>query len=231
MALLQISEPGQSTVPHQRNYAAGIDLGTTNSLVAVKRSGQVETLADEEGRHLLPSIVHYAEDEVLVGYPAQVLQAFDPLNTLSSVKRIMGRGVADLRSLDDVLPYQFDASVDSTVPRIKTRNGNVSAGLELAAGEKDALAALVEGLAHALGLHAHAVHSGWCVITGIVATVPGEGDRTLRLRTQAHLLDQLAGGVGDGHHHVLRDVHQAPCQVTGVRSLQGGIRKALVTSA
>ena len=68
MALLQISEPGQTTAPHQRNYAAGIDLGTTNSLVAINRSGQVETLPDGDDHHLLPSIVHYAENDILVGY-------------------------------------------------------------------------------------------------------------------------------------------------------------------
>ena len=68
-------QPGQSTVPHQRNYAAGIDLGTTNSLMAVKRSGQVETLADEEGRHLLPSIVHYAEDDPRVNAMREEFEA------------------------------------------------------------------------------------------------------------------------------------------------------------
>ena len=170
MALLQISEPGQSTAPHQRNYAAGIDLGTTNSLVAVKRSGQVETLPDKDGHHLLPSIVHYAEDEVLVGHPAQVLQAFDPLNTLSSVKRIMGRGVADLKSLDDVLPYQFDASVDSTVPRIKTRSGNVSA-VEVSAKILQQLASRAE---QTVGEE----------LSGVVITVPAYFDDAQRQATR-----------------------------------------------
>ncbi len=170
MALLQISEPGQSTAPHQRNYAAGIDLGTTNSLVAVKRSGQAETLPDEEGHHLLPSIVHYAEDEILVGHPAQVLQAFDPLNTLSSVKRIMGRGVADLKSLDDVLPYQFDASIDSTVPRIKTRSGNVSA-VEVSAQILKQLASRAE---QTLGED----------LSGVVITVPAYFDDAQRQATR-----------------------------------------------
>ncbi|MDJ0833979.1 MAG: Fe-S protein assembly chaperone HscA [Gammaproteobacteria bacterium] len=170
MALLQISEPGQSTAPHQRNYAAGIDLGTTNSLVAVKRSGQAETLPDEEGHHLLPSIVHYAENEILVGHPAQVLQAFDPLNTLSSVKRIMGRGVADLKSLDDVLPYQFDAAVDSTVPRIKTRSGNVSA-VEVSAQILQQLAARAE---QTLGED----------LSGVVITVPAYFDDAQRQATR-----------------------------------------------
>jgi molecular chaperone HscA len=127
MALLQISEPGQSSAPHQRNHAAGIDLGTTNSLVAVNRSGSIETLADEAGRHLLPSVVHYGEQDILVGQQALDLQADDPLNTLSSVKRIMGRGVEDVASLLNVLPYEFDGNNESSVPRIITRQKAVSA--------------------------------------------------------------------------------------------------------
>lgn len=170
MALLQISEPGQSTAPHQRNYAAGIDLGTTNSLVAVKRSGQIETLPDEEGRHLLPSIVHYGEDEILVGYGAQALQAFDPLNTLSSVKRIMGRGISDLKSLDDVLPYQFDASVDSTVPRIVTRHRKVSA-IEVSS---EILKTLAQRAEKTLGEE----------LSGVVITVPAYFDDAQRQATR-----------------------------------------------
>jgi molecular chaperone HscA len=126
MALLQISEPGQSAAPHQRKHAAGIDLGTTNSLVAVNRSGVVDTLPDEQGRHLLPSVVWYGEDEILVGHEALEKQATDPLNTLSSIKRILGRGIEDIRSLSDVLPWQFDVSGDSKVPRIVTRRGKVT---------------------------------------------------------------------------------------------------------
>ena len=88
MALLQISEPGLSAAPHQRRLAVGIDLGTTNSLVATVRSGQAETLADEQGRHLLPSVVHYQQQGHVVGYDARVNAARDPANTISSVKRM-----------------------------------------------------------------------------------------------------------------------------------------------
>ncbi len=107
MALLQISEPGQSTAPHQHRLAAGIDLGTTNSLVATVRSGQAETLPDAQGRHLLPSVVHYKEDGIEVGYEAKAHAADDPLNVIASVKRFMGRGLEDIRHLGGRLPYAF----------------------------------------------------------------------------------------------------------------------------
>jgi len=88
MALLQISEPGESPEPHQRKLAAGIDLGTTHSLVATVRSSVAEVIADSEGRPLLPSIVRYAQDgKVVVGYDARAAQADDPANTIVSVKR------------------------------------------------------------------------------------------------------------------------------------------------
>jgi len=89
MVLLQISEPGQSPQPHQRKHAVGIDLGTTNSLVAVVRSGMPETLADQAGQHLMPSIVHYTEQGAsAVGYEAAEFNISDPLNTISSAKRL-----------------------------------------------------------------------------------------------------------------------------------------------
>ena len=88
MALLQIAEPGESTAPHQHRLAAGIDLGTTNSLVATVRSGVAETLPDNDGHHLLPSVVHYAADGTqVVGLPALTFAETDPLNTIASVKR------------------------------------------------------------------------------------------------------------------------------------------------
>ncbi|STT84621.1 Chaperone protein HscA [Klebsiella pneumoniae] len=90
MALLQISEPGLSAAPHQRRLAAGIDLGTTNSLVATVRSGQAETLPDHQGRYLLPSVVNYHASGLTVGYDARLNAAQDPANTISSVKRMMG---------------------------------------------------------------------------------------------------------------------------------------------
>ena len=107
MALLQISEPGQSPEPHQARLAVGIDLGTTNSLVATVRSGMPVVLPDAQGRPLLPSIVRYhADGRVDVGYVAQARQAEDPKNTIVSVKRFMGRGVKDAAHIENS-PYDF----------------------------------------------------------------------------------------------------------------------------
>jgi molecular chaperone HscA len=109
MALLQISEPGASTAPHQHRMAVGIDLGTTNSLVATVKSGAAEVLPDITGRSLLPSVVRYDANGVnAVGYAAQAQQVSDPRNTIASVKRFMGRGLADIRaSYGEKLPYDF----------------------------------------------------------------------------------------------------------------------------
>jgi len=127
MALLQISEPGKSAVPHQRRLAVGIDLGTTNSLVATVRSGQVDTLADSSGEHLLPSVVQYRADAPpIVGQDAKSAAATDPYNTISSVKRFMGRGLADIISSSDYIVYNIDKK-DEAVPRIQTDYGKVSA--------------------------------------------------------------------------------------------------------
>ena len=107
MALLQISEPGQSAVPHQQRLAVGIDLGTTNSLVATVRSGVATILPDEQGRPLLPSIVRYLPGvKVEVGYAAQAHQSDDPRNTVVSVKRFMGRGRKDVAYIENS-PYDF----------------------------------------------------------------------------------------------------------------------------
>src|SRR3954471_3457749 len=107
MALLQISEPGQSSAPHEHRLAVGIDLGTTNSLVATVRSGAATVLPDAFGRPLLPSIVRYlAEGKVEVGYPAQARQSEDPKNTVVSVKRFMGRGLKDVAHIENA-PYDF----------------------------------------------------------------------------------------------------------------------------
>lgn len=125
MALLQISEPGLSAAPHQRRLAAGIDLGTTNSLVATVRSGQAETLADAQGRHLLPSVVHYLKDEINVGYDARQQAAQDPVNTISSAKRLMGRSLADVQARYPHMPYQFEAS-ENGLPMMITAGGSVN---------------------------------------------------------------------------------------------------------
>jgi molecular chaperone HscA len=130
MALLQISEPGQSTKPHEHKFAIGIDLGTTNSLVASVRSGKADTLADEQGQHILPSVVQYKADAVLVGAEAKNNQVEDPHNTISSVKRLMGRGIEDLlnqyKNLSETLPYEI-AESESAVPKIKTLAGDKTA--------------------------------------------------------------------------------------------------------
>ncbi|WP_251359821.1 Fe-S protein assembly chaperone HscA [Kangiella sp. TOML190] len=111
MALLQIAEPGQSTKPHEHKYAAGIDLGTTNSLIATVRSGVAQTLPDLKGNHLLPSIVHYAKDgEVSVGHSAKLFQCSDAENTVSSVKRLMGRGLGDVQAIKEFSANRLTAS-------------------------------------------------------------------------------------------------------------------------
>ena len=107
MALLQLSEPGQTPDPHSRRIAVGIDLGTTHSLVAAVRHGVAECLPDAQGRSLLPSVVRSLEGSGRqIGFDAQALQAEDPENTVVSVKRLMGRGLADVKG-HQALPYRF----------------------------------------------------------------------------------------------------------------------------
>lgn len=123
MALLQISEPGESPEPHQRKLAVGIDLGTTHSLVAAVRSSVPEVLLDEQGRALLPSVVHYASDaSILVGDEARVRQGKDTLNTISSVKRLMGRSLQEARARG--VAYEF--ADDESAVRIRTSQGDVT---------------------------------------------------------------------------------------------------------
>lgn len=122
MALLQIAEPGQSPQPHQRRLAVGIDLGTTNSLVAALRSGITAPLPDAEGQVILPSVVRYHPDYVEVGAQAKLAAASDPFNTISSIKRLMGRGLADVKQLGEQLPYRFREG-ESQMPFIETVQG------------------------------------------------------------------------------------------------------------
>lgn len=130
MALLQISEPGKSAAPHQHRLAVGIDLGTTNSLVATVRSGLSVVLSDEEGHALLPSVVHYLPDgAVEVGYPAQAQQSHDPQNTIVSVKRFMGRGIHDIADIGHH-PYRF---VDAPGMVQLTTAGGVKSPVEVSA--------------------------------------------------------------------------------------------------
>jgi molecular chaperone HscA len=169
MALLQISEPGQSTAPHQHRLAAGIDLGTTNSLVATVRSGIANTLPDTDGYHLLPSIVHYTADESLVGYAAQKLANSDPLNTIASVKRLMGRGLEDIKTTGTRLPYDFVEN-DGAMPMINTAAGKLSP-VQVSA---DILQSLKQRAEQSLGGD----------LTGVVITVPAYFDDAQRQATK-----------------------------------------------
>jgi len=170
MALLQISEPGQSTAPHQHRLAAGIDLGTTNSLVATVRSGAADTLPDESGRHLLPSVVRYRADGAPeVGASAKAGAASDPLNTVISVKRLMGRGVADVKRLGAELPYHFVAGA-SGMPLIRT-----------AAGDRSPVQVSADILRE-LKLRAEKTLAG--ELAGVVITVPAYFDDAQRQATK-----------------------------------------------
>ncbi|MEQ5321617.1 Fe-S protein assembly chaperone HscA [Providencia rettgeri] len=124
MALLQISEPGMTAAPHQRKLAAGIDLGTTHSLIATVRSGEAAALPDNQGCFLLPSIVNYQPESKLVGWDAKQLAEQDPVNTIISVKRMMGRSLADIQKRYPDLPYQLSAS-ENGLPFIQTAAGQV----------------------------------------------------------------------------------------------------------
>lgn len=124
MALLQISEPGLSAAPHQRRLAVGIDLGTTHSLVATVRSGEAQTLVDEQGRYLLPSIVNYQHAQPIVGWDAKQMAEQDPCNTVISVKRMMGRSLTDIQQRYPHLPYKLTAS-ENGLPFIQTASGQV----------------------------------------------------------------------------------------------------------
>ena len=170
MVLLQISEPGQSPQPHQRKHAVGIDLGTTNSLVSAVRSGMPETLADSQNRHLLPSVVHYSEQGAsALGYEAMDFNISDPLNTISSVKRLLGRGVDDLVMLGDQLPYDF-VEIDGGMPKINTVSGPVSP-IQVSA---EILRALVNRAEESLDT----------MLDGAVITVPAYFDEAQRQATK-----------------------------------------------
>ena len=143
MALLQIAEPGQSAAPHQQKLAVGIDLGTTNSLIATVRNGHSDILLDEKNRPLLPSVVHFGKDEnVIVGYEAAELATQDPQNTMISVKRLIGRSLADIQQRYPNLPYQFVAS-ENGLPLLATHQG-VRSPIEISAEILKKLTALGE---------------------------------------------------------------------------------------
>ncbi|MDR3409465.1 MAG: Fe-S protein assembly chaperone HscA [Formivibrio sp.] len=167
MALLQISEPGMFAAPHQHRLAVGIDLGTTNSLVATVRSGSTVVLPDEDGHGLLPSVVHYAADgTTVVGHAAQARQNRDPSNTIVSVKRFMGRGLQDVAN--QATPYRF---IDAPgMLQIKTAAG-VKSPVEVSAD-----------ILRALKIRAEAALGGDLV--GAVITVPAYFDDAQRQATK-----------------------------------------------
>ena len=168
MALLQISEPGMSTAPHQHRLAVGIDLGTTNSLVATVRNSIPDVLNDEGGRPLLPSIVRYlANGKTNIGYKAQAAQTTDPKNTILSVKRFMGRGLKDIAYAEN-LPYDF---LDTPgMVQLKTVAG-VKSPVEISA---EILATLRQRAEDALGDE----------LVGAVITVPAYFDDAQRQATK-----------------------------------------------
>ncbi|MFH6565779.1 Fe-S protein assembly chaperone HscA [Pseudomonas kulmbachensis] len=169
MALLQIAEPGQSPQPHQRRLAVGIDLGTTNSLVAALRSGLSEPLADAEGKVILPSAVRYHADRIEVGESARLAASSDPFNTVLSVKRLMGRGLSDVKQLGEQLPYRFVGG-ESHMPFIDTVQGPKSP-VEVSA---DILKVLRERAEKTLGGE----------LVGAVITVPAYFDDAQRQATK-----------------------------------------------
>ena len=170
MALLHIAEPGMATLPHAHRLAVGIDLGTTHSLVATVRSGVADTLADATGQHLLPSIVYYqAEATPEVGWAAKQHALSDPLNTIASIKRLMGRSAQELQTLSGQLPYQI-LDREAKVARIQTQAGAVTA-VEVAAE-----------ILRVLKLRAEASLGG--ELAGAVITVPAYFDDAQRQATR-----------------------------------------------
>ncbi|HEX3136358.1 MAG TPA: Fe-S protein assembly chaperone HscA, partial [Casimicrobiaceae bacterium] len=167
MALLQIAEPGEAPAPRRPRLAVGIDLGTTNSLVATVRDGSADVLPDAQQRRLLPSIVRYAPEGVEVGYDAQAAQIADPQNTIVSVKRMMGRALPDLADARR-FPYRF---VDSPgIVQIATRAG-IRTPVEISA---EILGALRERAEKTLG----------GALDGAVVTVPAYFDDAQRQATK-----------------------------------------------
>ncbi|MBC3886089.1 Fe-S protein assembly chaperone HscA [Undibacterium griseum] len=168
MALLQISEPGMSTAPHQHRLAVGIDLGTTNSLVATVRNSIPEVLNDEEGRPLLPSVVRYLPNgHAHIGFKAQAEQSNDPKNTIVSVKRFMGRGLKDIAYAEN-LPYDFHD--EPGMVKLKTIAG-IKSPVEVSA---QILATLRQQAEDALGDD----------LVGAVITVPAYFDDAQRQATK-----------------------------------------------
>ncbi|MEZ7206605.1 Fe-S protein assembly chaperone HscA [Pseudoalteromonas sp. DY56-GL79] len=169
MALLQIAEPGQSAAPHEHKLAIGIDLGTTNSLVATVQSGETKTLSDLMGKPMLPSVVRYTDSEIIVGEQAQAASAEDPTNTLISVKRFLGKTQSEIEQSYGQLPYNF---VDN----------NGSLAIETVAGAVSPVQASAEILKT---LHQRAIDSfAGEDVMGAVITVPAYFDDAQRQSTK-----------------------------------------------
>ncbi|HHF3011392.1 TPA: Fe-S protein assembly chaperone HscA [Vibrio diabolicus] len=202
MALLQIAEPGQSSAPHEHKLAAGIDLGTTNSLVASVRSGDATPLADEQGRTILPSVVNYAEETLTVGHEAKAKAEFEPENTIISVKRLIGRSLKDIQSRYSSLPYRFRES-ENGLPILQTPQGDKNP-IEVSA---DILKALGKRAEETLGGE----------LAGVVITVPAYFDDAQRAGTKDAA--KLAG------LHVLRLLNEptAAAIAYGLDSGQEGV--------
>ncbi|AUJ34270.1 Fe-S protein assembly chaperone HscA [Vibrio vulnificus] len=202
MALLQIAEPGQSSAPHEHKRAAGIDLGTTNSLVASVRSGTADTLKDAQGRSLLPSIVNYANEEAIVGYEAKALSESQPQDTIISVKRLLGRSLTDIQTRYPSLPYRFKAS-ENGLPVLQTTQGDKNP-IEVSA---DILKVLAKRAEESLGGE----------LSGVVITVPAYFDDAQRAGTKDAA--KLAG------LHVLRLLNEptAAAIAYGLDSGQEGV--------
>ncbi|ROV62285.1 Fe-S protein assembly chaperone HscA [Vibrio ponticus] len=202
MALLQIAEPGQSSAPHEHKLAAGIDLGTTNSLVASARSGNVAPLEDAQGRRILPSVVRYTGEEKQVGQEALEQAELDPANTIISVKRLIGRSLADIQQRYPSLPYQLHAS-ENGLPILQTAAGAKNP-IEVSS---DILAALKQRAEDTLGGE----------LAGVVITVPAYFDDAQRAGTKDAA--KLAG------LHVLRLLNEptAAAIAYGLDSGQEGV--------
>ncbi|MGJ7096061.1 Fe-S protein assembly chaperone HscA [Vibrio hannami] len=167
--LLQIAEPGQTPAPHQQKLAAGIDLGTTNSLVASVRSGEAKPLVDAQDRAILPSVVRYTSEGHQVGHEARESAQVDPKNTIISVKRLIGRSLADINKRYPTLPYQFEES-ENGLPLLKTEGG-VKNPIQVSA---DILKALNARAEETLGGE----------LEGVVITVPAYFDDAQRAGTK-----------------------------------------------
>jgi molecular chaperone HscA len=168
MALLQIAEPGQTAAPHQHKLAAGIDLGTTNSLVATVRSGEAKTLQNAQGDDMVPSVVRYTPDKVIVGKAALADAALDPHNTIISVKRLMGRGYQETLAHAAELPYEL---VDQQGLVALGTVAGVKNPVEVSA---EILATLADTASQTLGGE----------LTGVVITVPAYFDDAQRQATK-----------------------------------------------